>query len=254
VTRIDRGSPAVLETPAGELTADRVALATNIWAGAMPEFRRTVIAISSDVIATEPIPDRLAGMGWSGHACVSDSQMMIHYYRTSADGRIVFGKGGWGIALGGRIPPSFDRSRSRAAAVEENFRRIFPALDDVRITHDWSGGIDRSAIGLPIIGHTGGRDHIVHAVGWSANAVGPSRVGGKFLASMLLEQDDAWSRSALVDLPPRRFPPEPLRYLGAHLVRTGVVVKERAELDGRTPGRVVSFLAHQVPAGLIAEK
>jgi len=251
VTDMTRGRPAELATPRGTVTAQKVVLATNVWAGSIPEFQRTVVAISSDVIATEPIPERLAEIGFTGRECVSDSQMMIHYYRTTADGRMVFGKGGWGIAMGARIGRSFDRSPRRARVVEENFRRIYPSLADVRITHDWSGLIDRSAIGLPIIGHTGGQPHIVHAVGWSANAVGPSRIGGKFMASLVLEQDDAWSRSPLVDLAPRTFPPEPVRFLGAHLVRAGVVAKERAELEGRKPGRLASRLAEQVPTGLV---
>ena len=176
---------------------------------------------------------------------------MIHYYQVTADHRIAFGKGGWGIALGGRITRSFDQSTRRARDVEKNFRRLYPMLDDVRVTHDWSGAIDRSFIGLPIIGNTGGRSHIVHAVGWSANAVGPSRIGGKLIASLVLEQDDQWSRSPLVNLPPRRFPSEPLRYIGAHVIRTAVVRKERAEIGGREPTWISKTLAARAPSGLI---
>ena len=254
VVEFDRSRPAVLRMPGGVLTADKVVVATNVWAAGMPEFRRTVVAISSDMIATEPIPQRLQQIGWTGGECISDSQMMIHYYRTTRDGRIAFGKGGWGIALGGRIPGSFDRSPKRARDVEDGFRRLYPMLADVRITDDWGGAIDRSLIGLPIIGHTGGRRHIVHAVGWSANAVGPSRVGGKIVASLVQERDDEWTRSPLVNLPPKKFPPEPIRYLGAHAVRTGVVHKERAEASGRTPGRLAVFFAGLAPAGMIPKK
>lgn len=246
-----RSRPVVLKTPDAELTADKVVIANNVWAAGMPEFRRSLVAISSDMIATEPIPERLADIGWTGGECISDSQMMIHYYRTTADGRIAFGKGGWGIALGGRVTQSFDRSSRRARDVQDNFRRIYPMLRDVRVTHDWSGAIDRSVIGLPIIGHTGGQPHVVHAVGWSANAVGPSRVGGKLIASLILELDDEWSRSPLVNLPHRKFPPEPIRYAGAHVVRTAVVAKERAENRGRPPTRLSRFLASQAPSGLI---
>ena len=41
---------------------------------------------------------------------------MVNYYRTTRDGRIVFGKGGWGIALGGWIPRSFDQQPRAARA------------------------------------------------------------------------------------------------------------------------------------------
>jgi glycine/D-amino acid oxidase-like deaminating enzyme len=112
----------------------------------MPEFSRTVMAISSDMIATAPIPEQLEEIGWTRNECISDSQMMIHYYRKTCDGRIAFGKGGWGIALGGNIGKSFDRSKRRAEDVARNFRRIYPMLADAKITHDWSGAIDRTVI------------------------------------------------------------------------------------------------------------
>ncbi|MFN8160579.1 MAG: FAD-dependent oxidoreductase [Solirubrobacterales bacterium] len=254
VTELDRGRPASLRTREGTMTADKVVIATNVWAAGMPEFRRLIVAISSDMVITEPAPDRLDEIGWTRGECISDSQMMIHYYQRTADGRVAFGKGGWGIALGGRITPSFDRSPSRAREVERNFRRIYPMLSDLSIVADWSGAIDRSVTGIPLIGHTGGRKHIVHAVGWSANAVGPARVGARFVASLVQERDDEWSRSPLVDLPGQRFPPEPVRYLGAHVVRTGVARKERAELKGRAPGRISRVLADQVPSGLIPKE
>ncbi len=251
VLELERERPAALRTPEGSVSAEKVVIATNVWAAGMPEFRRLIVAISSDMVLTEPAADRLDEIGWTGAECISDSQMMIHYYQRTADGRVAFGKGGWGIALGGRIGPSMDRSQPRAREVERNFRRIYPSLAELPIVADWSGAIDRSVTGIPLIGHTGGRPNIVHAVGWSANAVGPARVGGKFVASLIQERDDEWSRSPLVDLPARSFPPEPIRCLGAHVVRNGVVRKERAELEGRQPGRISRLLADQVPSGMI---
>jgi len=254
VLSLERRYPSTLRTPAGLLTAEKVVLATNVWAAGMPELRRYIVAISSDMVATEPIPAKLEEIGWTGNECVSDSQMMIHYYRTTADGRIAFGKGGWGIAIGGRITRSFDRAPRRAQVVERNLRRLYPMLEGVRITHDWSGAIDRSVTGVPLIGYTGGRRHIVHAVGWSANAVGPARVGAKMIASLVQERDDEWSRSKLLSVRHEKFPPEPIRFAGAHVVRRGVVAKEEAENRGREPGRLSRFLAAQAPSGQIPAK
>lgn len=251
VQTIEPTGPLTIVTPGGTVHADKAILATNVWSAGMPEFSRTVMAISSDMIATAPIPEQLEEIGWTRNECISDSQLMIHYYRKTCDGRIAFGKGGWGIALGGNIGKSFDRSKRRAEDVARNFRRIYPMLADAKITHDWSGAIDRTVTGLPLIGYTDATRRVVHAVGWSANCVGPARTGAKIVASLTLDQDDVWSRSRLANLQPLRFPPEPFRYLGAHVVRNGVVAKERAELDGRRPGRLPRLLAAQVPSGLI---
>jgi glycine/D-amino acid oxidase-like deaminating enzyme len=229
-------------------------IATNAWAANLPELHLALVVISSDIVLTEPIPERLREIGWSGGEAITDSQIMVDYYRTTRDGRIAFGKGGWGIALAGRVPASFDRHLGRARVVAGDLRRYYPALSDVRIVRDWGGPIDRTPDSLPLIGHLGGREHIVYGVGWSGNGVGPSLLAGKVLAALALDVDDEFSRLALVDRPPLRFPPEPVRFLGAHIVRQAIVRKERAENDGRPASWVDDQLAKLAPAGIEDKK
>ena len=185
--------------PAGALTADRVVIATNAWAASLRELHTRLVVITSDIILTEEAPERLAEIGWTGYEAISDSQVMIHYYRRTPRGRVMFGKGGWGIALAGRLPASFDRHEGRARDVEANFRRIYPNLAGVRVEHDWCGPIDRSFHGLPIFGRLGGREHLIYGVGWSGNGVGPSLLGGRILASLALAR-----ARRVVDLAVRR--------------------------------------------------
>src|SRR5919106_1745237 len=146
--RAARGRPPVLRTPFGAVVAEKVVLATNAWLCALPEIRRAVLPMTSDMIATAPIPERLAEIGWIGDECVADGHMMVHYYRTTADGRVAFGKGGCSHAYLGRITQSFEDPGPRIARTEHCFRRIYPALNDVTITHTWTGPIDRSEADL----------------------------------------------------------------------------------------------------------
>jgi glycine/D-amino acid oxidase-like deaminating enzyme len=231
-----------------------VIVATNAWAANLVELHLSLVVVSSDIVLTAPIPERLQEIGWSGGEAITDSQIMIDYYRTTSDGRIAFGKGGWGIAVAGRVPPSFDRHHGRARLVEADFRRYYPSLGDVPIVTDWSGPIDRTPDSLPLLGHLGGREHLIYGVGWSGNGVGPSLLAGKILSALALDSDDEWSRVPLVDRAPRRCPPEPVRFLGAHIVRTAVVRKERAENAGRRPHWVEDQLAKLAPAGIEDKK
>ena len=80
--------------------------------------------------------------------------------------------------------------------------------------------------------------------------MGPSRLGGRILASLALGRKDAWSTCALVGRNCKAFPPEPLRYVGGSLVRNAVIRKERAEMAGHTAGRLDCMLARLAPAGL----
>ncbi len=247
VDGLDRGRPAVLRTPGGTLTADRVVLATNAWAAGLRELRNRMVVVSSDIVATAPAPEQLDSIGWTDGEAISDSLLMVDYYRTTDSGRIVFGKGGWTIAFGGHIGAAFDRNTRRLREVTAAMHHVYPSLRGIPITDGWSGPIDRPAMGLPLIGHLGGRPHIVYGVGWSGNGVAPSVVGGRILASLALDLADEWSRSPIIDGVPGGFPPEPIRYLGGHLVRTAVASKERAELDGRRPRTVARALARLAP-------
>jgi len=250
VSSFTRAHPVRIHTATGELTAEKLLLATNAWAAAIPELSRAIAVISSDIVMTAPVPDRLREIGWHGDLAVTDSQTMVDYYRISRDGRVAFGKGGWTIAYGGHIGANFDRHHKRPREVEADFRRYYPMLKDVPVTHDWSGPIDRTPDSLPRLGHLGGRKHIVYGIGWSGNGVGPSVIGGKILAGLVLERDDEWARHPLVGRSVRNFPPEPIRFIGAHVVRTAVAAKEKAELQERKPSFLAVQLAKLAPAGL----
>ncbi|MGI9117406.1 MAG: NAD(P)/FAD-dependent oxidoreductase [Gaiellales bacterium] len=254
MVELDRRRPAVIRTPNGALTADTVILAINAHSAGVRELHRKIVAITSDMVSTPPIPDRLEEIGWTGGECISDSQLQIHYYRTTADGRIAFGKGGWGIAFGGRMGRGFERDEKRAADVTRGFRRLYPNLADVPIDHDWSGPIDRSPTGIPLFGNLGGRPHILYGAGFSGNGVGPARLGGRILADLALGERDGLAGSALVNGQPGSFPPDPIRYVGAHVVRTGVAAKEAKEAVGKEPSRVASFLAGLAPGGMIPKQ
>lgn len=132
----------------------------------------------------------------------------------------------------------------------EDLHHAYPQLRDVPIEYDWSGPIDRSADGLPLLGYLGGRRHIVYGVGWSGDGVGPSVLGGKVLAARLLGQDDEYGAFPLWDRRGGSFPPDPIRYVGAHVVREAVRRKERAEQQERRPNPVFTLLSRLVPAGL----
>jgi putative aminophosphonate oxidoreductase len=254
MVELDRRRPAIIRTPSGVVTADTVVLAVNAHAAGIRELHSRIVAISSDMVSTPPIPERLEEIGWTGDECISDSQTQIHYYRTTADGRIAFGKGGWGIALGGRMGAAFDRDARRAADVTMGFRRLYPNLADVPVDRDWSGPIDRSPTGIPLFGHLGGRSHILYGAGFSGNGVAPTRLGGRILAGLALGDADGLARCALVDGDPGRLPPDPVRYVGAHVVRTAVAAKERAEAEGRAPSRLATSLARLAPGGMIPKR
>ena len=203
----------VVETPAANIRASSVVLATNAALAGWRGTARRIAAFRSYVVLTEPIPDAIAELGWTGGEAIADGRMFLHYFRTTADGRILMGSAG---------------GSQRHA--ERGLRLLFPTLRDARITHHWGGPIDVSADRLPLVGERGG---IRYAAGFTGNGVGPSWLAAQALASRVLGLDDEWSALPLVDRDVPALPPDPLKRLGGALVRNSVLALEEADEEGR---------------------
>jgi glycine/D-amino acid oxidase-like deaminating enzyme len=194
------------------------------------------------VVITEPVPELLEEVGWTGGECITDSRALVDYFRTTPEGRIAFGWGGGRIALGARLEGRAELDSRVIERTAAHLRAIFPGLEGRRITHAWGGPIDASPTHLPLVMPLrGGRAFV--AAGYTGNGVGPSHMVARALASLALERRDEHSRLAFVDPSPGRVPPEPLHWIGGEAIRRGIMAKEEAELAGRRPGRVSSALA-----------
>jgi putative aminophosphonate oxidoreductase len=252
---LGEGAPATVRTPRGTVTADRVVVAINAWmASTFREFERSIAIVSSDMVITEPAADAVAASGLDGGISVLDSRIFVHYYRSSADGRLMLGKGGNTFAYGGRMLPVFDQPSPYRADLARRLQGFMPGLRDTPIAASWNGASDRSVTGLPFFGRLHGRPNVFYGFGYSGNGVAPSRMGGEMLASLALGLDNAWTRSPLAGGPRGRFPPEPIRYIGSLIVRDAVRRKEAAEDTGRRPLPIDVGLARFAAAAGKADK
>jgi glycine/D-amino acid oxidase-like deaminating enzyme len=249
MVELDRGR-GIVRTRSGSVEAGAIILATGAWLAGIPELKRAIVAVSSDMVATAPMAERLEAAGWTGGEAISNSRLMVHYYRTTHDGRIAFGQGGHRHAFDGRIDDEFFASSDGAERqLRRDLVRLVPYADGVDVTHAWGGPIDRTADGAPIFGRLPGAVPIVYAVGYSGNGVAPSLTAAKILASSALGRDDEWSGSGLNRGVAGTFPPEPIRYVGGFVVRAAVKRKESREDDGRSVDPVTRRVAGLAPQG-----
>lgn len=232
VVSIRPGRPCTLATSAGEVRAAEVVVALNAALAGWPPVASRLTAFGSTVVLTEPVPDLLAAIGWTGGESVVDGRSFVHYFRTTPDGRVLMGSGSGPIGRGGEIDDRFWADAGSAARAEEGLRTLLPALAEVGVTHAWGGPVDVSADHVPFFGTVPGT-RVHYGAGYSGNGVGPSWLGGQVLASLVLGLDDEWTALPLVGRDVPRLPPEPLRHLAGGLVRAASLACEDAEQDGR---------------------
>ncbi len=243
VTALRSGRPHVLETPSGRVLADEVVVASNAAMTGWRPLARHLTNFGSYVVLTEPAPELLEDLGWTRGEAITDGRMFIHYFRTTADGRVLMGSGSGPIGLGGRLDDGrFTGDAETAARAERGLRRLLPALARARVERAWGGPIDVSADHFPFFGTLPGTG-VHYGVGYSGHGVGPSWLGGRTLASLALGLEDEWSRSPLVRTPRAWLPPEPVKRLGGAAVRAAILAAEAAEEDGRRASAAVRAAA-----------
>jgi glycine/D-amino acid oxidase-like deaminating enzyme len=234
-TPVTSVAPHALDTPGGKVRARETVLALNAWGTGWPLGGRQT-NFASAVVLTEPVPDLLETMRWTGGEAVVDGRMFLHYFRTTPDGRVLMGSGSGRLGLGGRVGTGLLDDNSAQERAHEGLQELLPALAAAPITARWSGPIDVAADRLPFFGTVPGT-RIHYGAGYSGNGVGPSWLGGQILASLALGSRDEWTALPLVARRPRRLPPEPFRYAGGTLVRWGTLASEQAAAAGRRPSR-----------------
>jgi glycine/D-amino acid oxidase-like deaminating enzyme len=236
------GAGVTAETAAGRVRARAGAVAINAASGTLAPLADRLTVGSSHIVMTEPVPDAIEALGWTGGEAITDGRALLHYTRTTPDGRILFGWAGGRMAAGARTDGRMEVDRQVVAQARRDLVRFFPGVAGRAIEHAWGGPIDVSPTHLPVIASLpGGAVHA--AFGFTGNGVGPSHLAGRILASLALDRRDALSRLALVDPPPRRLPPEPARIAGAALLRRALARKEAADEAGARADPVTRALA-----------
>jgi glycine/D-amino acid oxidase-like deaminating enzyme len=247
-TRVEHIADRTVTTAHGRVRADAIVVAVNAAASGWRPVRRHVTNFGSYVVLTEPVPELLEEIGWTGGEAVVDGRMFLHYFRTTHDGRVLMGSGTGPIGFGGRVDDRFTHDAATAARAERGLRRLLPGLAAACVERAWGGPIDVSADHLPFFGSIPGAD-IHYGLGYSGNGVGPSWLGGQILASLAVGRTDEWTTLPLVTRRVPALPPEPLKRLGGGLVRAAIIASEEAEESG-LPVPLATRAAAAIPRAL----
>ncbi|WP_030413753.1 NAD(P)/FAD-dependent oxidoreductase [Streptomyces sp. NRRL S-1448] len=208
------GLGMAVRTPYGRIFARHVALGTNAFPSLVKRIRPYIVPVYDHALMTEPLSDeQLAAIGWKNRQGLSDSNNHFHYFRITADNRILWG--GYDIVYRyrGGVRAEYDHHPETYEKLARHFFRCFPQLEGLRFTHTWGGAIDTCARFSAFFG-TAHAGRVAYAAGYTGLGVGATRFGADVMLDLLAGERTERTELEMVRSKPLPFPPEPLRWAG----------------------------------------
>ena len=224
-----RDGDMVATSRRGLIRAQRVALATNAYPPLLRRLKHYVVPVYDYVLVTDPLTDeQWSRIGWSGREGISDTGNQFHYYRTTEDGRILWGGYDAIYHSGNGFGPQYDHNRESYERLAEHFLQTFPQLRGIGFSHAWGGAIDTCSRFSAFWG-TAHEGRVAYVAGYTGLGVGASRFGAATMLDLLDGRTTERTELEMVRTKPLPFPPEPVRSLG---IRWTTSALQKADANG----------------------
>lgn len=241
VTGIDTpaSGPVTVRTAEGRIEADQVVLATNVFPSLLARNRLMTVPVYDYVLMTEPLSaEQRAAIGWESRQGIGDLANQFHYYRQTADGRILFGGYDAIYHYGRKVRAAYEDRPASHRALASHFFTTFPQLEGLRFTHRWAGAIDTSTQFTAFFG-TARRGRVAYASGFTGLGVGASRFAADVMLDLLGGLSTERTSLEMVRKRPLPFPPEPAAAVGISLTRRAM---DKADHNGGRRGPLLRTL------------
>lgn len=221
------GAGMRLSTDLGGVRARKVVLATNVETGLLKRLQHFIVPVYDYALVTEPLStDQLGAIGWQGREGLADAANQFHYYRLTADNRILWGGYDAIYHYGSKVRAEYDQRPSTYKLLAEQFLETFPQLEGLAFTHRWGGAIDTCSRFTAFWG-TAYADRLAYVAGYTGLGVGASRFGARVLLDLVDGLDTERTRLDMVRSRPMPFPPEPIRYGAITATRMAIAAADR---------------------------
>ncbi len=214
-----RSGPVTVVTPAGRVQADRVALGTNVFPALLRRHRAFTIPVYDYAIMTEPLTEaQKDAIGWRNRQGLDDLANHFHYYRLSADDRILFGGYDAIYRFGKRVRADYEHRPETHRTLVSHLLTTFPQLEGIRVSHRWAGAIDTSTRFCAFYA-LAKQGRVAHAAGFTGLGVGATRFAADVMLDLLAGEETERTSLEMVRRMPTPFPPEPVASVGIQTTR-----------------------------------
>ena len=172
---------------------------------------RRLIPMNSSMIVTEPVD----APGWDQPTTLRDAAHIFVYLQRTADNRIAIGGRGIPYRYGSKTDRNGEVAHQTIASLHDRLTQLFPSLSDTSIDHAWAGVLGVSRDWCPAVR---ARDGVAEAGGYVGDGVATANLAGRTLTDLLLGRDTELTRLPWARHVPKRWEPEPLRFLGVRTV------------------------------------
>ncbi|MBB0232661.1 NAD(P)/FAD-dependent oxidoreductase [Streptomyces calidiresistens] len=225
-----RGPGVAARTPSGRVFARQAVVATNAFRSPLRRVRPLIAPVHDFALMTEPLtPEQREAIGWRGRQGLADANNHFHYFRITADHRILWG--GYDVVyhFGGGTDESRWQRPETFERLARHFLTCFPQLEGIRFTHRWGGAIDTCSRFSPFFG-TAHRGRVAYAAGFTGLGVGATRFGAEVMLDLLAGARTERTAPRMVREKPLPFPPEPVRWAGIGITQWAM---RREDATGR---------------------
>jgi gamma-glutamylputrescine oxidase len=160
----------------------------------------------SYIISTEPLTEAEAAELNPLNLAVADSNIVLDYFRLSADRRILFG---------GRCNYSNRDPKDLSAALQPRLIEIFPQLKTKKIDYAWGGRIDIVLARIPAIGRL--EPNLYYMQGYCGHGVNTTHIASEIVADAIcgtMEKFDLFDQIKHIRMPVGRWAGNQMLALG----------------------------------------
>lgn len=221
--------PLRLDTPHGQVSAERAALCTNVFPSLLKRYAFHTVPVYDYVLMTEPLTDlQMESIAWRGREGLADMANQFHYSRLTTDNRILWGGYDAVYYAGGRMRPEYELRTETHRKLASHFFTTFPQLSGLKFSHRWAGVIDTSTRFCAFFGE-GYRGRVQYVAGFTGLGVGATHFAADVIVDRLEGRVTERTELEMVKQVPLPFPPEPVASLGINLTRWSLDRADRNE-------------------------